>query len=231
MQFKSGQNTPDLNPVLPGGESAHQPHPDLPAADVVGGALRRPGQRLNGQRLNMQSPVRSLPMGGGLFGGLPLLGGLLPNGGTPSLMQQPTMRQAETFDGGLPLLGGLGGLLPVNAAPKARPAGDRPDTSGLPAGGMAVVPAATPAFGHPATPDQPATDQPATDQPAVDQVAAPDAGSTAAPAKPARQKPAPAVAPDDPRLHEEPDAGEAGGPRREFSADGRPVAGIDEQYK
>ena len=210
LQFRAGQNSPDLNPVLPG-ESTREPRPDLPAADVVGTPQRLrdglPVRNVNVQQL----PLRNLP----LFG---LLGGLLPSGGTPSLMQRPTSRQAELFDGGMPLLGGLGGMLPVNGLRKVGDGPDTigvPDTSGLPAGGIAIIPAATepPAFGKPAA--QPAVDQPAADQPAADQ--------------PSQDRPKPAATPDDPRLHEEPVDGES--PRHEFSANGRPVAGIDQQYR
>jgi len=135
-QFKAGQNSPDLNPLLPG-ESANEPRPQLPAADVVGGALRRPGGAapLGGLPIQ-QLPIRNLPLSGLFGGGLPLLGGLNPDGRMPSAAQRPTVGQAEAFEGGVPLLGGLGGLLPVNEAP----AGDVPDTSGLPAGGVTMLP-------------------------------------------------------------------------------------------
>ncbi len=208
MQFKAGQNSPDLNPLLPG-ESASEQRPDLPAADVVGGALHQAGSL---QQQNATSlPLQQLPVNR-LIGGLPLLGGggLLASGRSGAI-QPPTGRQAEAFEGGMPLLGGLGGLLPVNEVPAA---GEKPDTAGLPAGGIAVLPAATtPLFGQTAQPGQPA--QPAQDRPA----AAPDT----------QEQPQPAVTPDDPRLHEEPIDGEAS--RRPFTPDGRPVAGIDQQYK
>jgi len=196
LNFKSGQNTPDLNPVLPG-ESGHLPRPalgntELPDADVIG-APQRLGDALPTRDMNVHQnlPLQSLPIVGRLFGGL------LPSGGTSSLLQRPTARQAELFDGGMPLLGGLGGLLPSNKLPQVD---GGPDVPGLPAGGMTVVPA----VGKPAT------------------------------VPPAQEKPKPAVTPDDPRLHEEPvdtDATPPTEPRREFSPDGRPVAGIDEQYR
>ena len=230
LQFKPGQNTPDLNPALPG-ESTHEPRPDLPAADVVGGALQRPSDRLPVRNMNIQQlPLQGLP-GGSLLGGL--LGGALPNGGTPGLLQRPTARQAEAFDGGLPLLGGLGGLLPVNQMPRPKPnTGDTPDTSGLPAGGVALVPAAMtpPTFGQSAASPAaaPAAASPAAASPAA---ASSAAASPAAADKPAAGKPQPAATPDDPRLHEEPiDSGEAA-PQRAFSPNGRPVAGVDQQYK
>ncbi|WP_433371385.1 hypothetical protein ACQPZX_47380 [Actinoplanes sp. CA-142083] len=237
LQFKAGQNTPDLNPVLPG-ESTEDARPDavLPAADVVG-PPRRLSDGLPVRNLNMpQTSVANMQVFRGLFDGL------LPSGDMSGAMQQPTLRQAETFDGGMPLLGGLGGLLPVNGLPRT---GDGPDTSGLPAGGIAIVPAAAaPTFGqapaNPATPANPVG--PANPVAAANpagagaQLPATVTGQQDQPAqqKPGQQKPAqqkPAAAPDDPRLHEEPVDGEATAPRRAFSADGRPVAGIDEQYR
>jgi len=222
LQFKSGQNSPDLNPLLPG-ESTQESGPgigntELPQADVVG-APQRLGDGLPVRNVNVQQlPLQNLPL-------LGLLGGLLPNGGTPSLGQRPTMRQAEYFDGGMPLLGGLGGLLPANTLPRSGDGPDIPgvpDASGLPAGGIAIVPAATtPTFGQPAA-NQPAAAQPAAAQPAPQ-------GKPAAQDKP--QRPKPVVTPDDPRLHEEPIDTDATAPRRAFSPDGRPVAGIDEQYR
>jgi hypothetical protein len=203
MQFHSGQNSPDLNPLLPG-RAPGEARPALPAADVAGGALR-PGNGL---------PLRNLLA--------QLFGGLQPNGGMSSVLQRPTTRQAEAFDGGLPLLGGLGGVLPVNDRPRT-PDGSGPDVAGLPAGGVAIIPAATtvtasvpPTFGQPAA--QPAAAQPAAPvQPAGE------------PAAPAPEQPKPDVTPDDPRLHEEPIDNETA--PRPFSADGRPVAGVDQEYK
>jgi hypothetical protein len=201
MNLKSGQNTPDLNPVLPG-ESGHLPRPalgntELPDADVIG-APQRLGAGLPTHNMNVRQnlPLSNLPIVGRLFGGLQ------PSGGTSSLLQRPTARQAELFDGGMPLLGGLGGLLPSNTVPQVGgpDVPGVPDVSGLPAGGMTVVPS----LGKPAT------------------------------VPPAQARPKPAVIPADPRLHEEPvdtDATPPTEPRREFSADGRPVAGIDEQYR
>jgi len=212
LNFKSGQNTPDLNPVLPG-ESGHLPRPalgntELPNADVIG-APQRLGDALPTRNMTLRQnnlPLQGLPVLGQLFGGL------LPSGGTSGLLQRPTPRQTETFDGGMPLLGGLGGMLPSNALPRVDGGPDvpgTPDVSGLPAGGMTVMPA----FG-----------KPAAQKPAV--------------APTTQAKPKPAVTPDDPRLHEEPvdvdatpSATASTEPRREFSPDGRPVAGVDEQYK
>ncbi|WP_030441163.1 hypothetical protein [Actinoplanes subtropicus] len=194
MNFKSGQNTPDLNPVLPG-ESGHLPRPalgntELPDADVIGAPQRLGNALPTRTKVHQNLPLQSLPVVGQLFGGL------LPSGGTPSLLQRPTDRQTELFDGGMPLLGGLGGGLPANQLPEVPGV---PNVSGLPAGGFTVAPAV---------------------------------------AAPAHGKPKPAVTPDDPRLHEEPldtDATPSAtlptDPRREFSPNGRPVAGIDDQYR
>lgn len=205
LQFTAGQNSPDLNP-LPPGEPATEDGPDLPAADMVGGALQHPTGAGPVRRLNMpRLPFERV------FG-LPLFGGFLPDGGQSDVLQQPTMRQTETFDGGIPLLGGLGGLLPANELPDTPMTGTKPDTSGLPAGGIAVPPAATkpPAVGQ--TDPEPAAAQPAT-----------------RPAASSSQQPAPSTTPDDPRLHEEPIDGET--EDRQFSEDGRPVAGVDQQYR
>jgi hypothetical protein len=213
MQFKSGQNTPDTNRILPG-ESTSEPRPQLPAADVMrnnslnGTDLGSPFDSLPVQQL----PVNNVPLNGLLGGGLPLLGGLNPNGEQPSAVDRPTVRQAEAFSGGLPLLGGLGGLLPVNDLP------GKPDTSGLPAGGTAVQPADT-------TPAPTAAARPS--------VAPSPAFSAPAPAEPADKtapadKPKPAATPDDPRLHEEPIDDDS--EKREFSPNGRPIGAVDPEY-
>lgn len=243
-QFKAGQNSPDLDPLLPGrsgepnggqrrglvpgGESARDLQDDEePAADVV----RSPTSALPLQDF----PVQRLP----IFGseGLPLLSGLLPSGQVRDFNERPTMRQAEMFDGGVPLLGGLGGLLPANGSPRTPsdddtprtlPATDEPDLSGMPAGGVAIMPAATtPAADAPATSTSPAPAQPT--QPA----------RPAQPQKPNKQQkqakpqPTPTATPDDPRLYEEPvETDDTEEPeRRPFSSDGRPVAGVDQQYR
>ena len=85
LQFKAGQNSPDLRPVLPGGnESTGDHQPNLPAADVVGGALQRPASAGPVRRLNMpQFPLR------GVFG-FGLFDGLLADGGQSSSLQPPT---------------------------------------------------------------------------------------------------------------------------------------------
>lgn len=205
MQVKPGQNTPNVTPVLPG-EHATEPQPELPAADVVGGTLRQNPASVPARPLPVRKlPVGELPVRDLIGGGLPLLGGLLPggllpDGRTPDAGARPTTRQAELFDGGMPLLGGLGGVLPPNTLRRDQSAGDSPDTTGLPAGGTTVVPAAAPGTA-------PASPLPGAAEP----------------------KPRPAATPDDPRLHEEPIDGEASR-RRPFSPDGRPIAGIDPEY-
>ncbi|GIM93525.1 hypothetical protein [Paractinoplanes toevensis] len=227
LDVAGGNNGTDLKPALTG-ESADDPRPNLPAADVVSGALSRPIGDANSRNVNVPQlngmggmSVGDMPMRS-VFSGIPLFSGLLPDGGTPSAVRPTTPRQAEAFRGGVPLLGGLGGLLPVNGLPTADPVGEAPDTSGLPAGGLAVIPAA--ATGQ--APAEPAADD--TPKPAASDPAKP-APATSSPAEPAADEtPTPAATPDDPRLHEEPIDGEA---RRDFSPDGRPVAGIDEQYK
>jgi hypothetical protein len=190
----AGAHDPADESVLAGG-------PDLPAADVVGDALPRSAGSLG------DLPLKHLPMGAvtrhllpaGLLGG-GLFDGLTPSGQTAAFDDQPTARQAELFDGGMPLLGGLGGVLPPNSLPRNPVGGYLPSTTGLPAGGMTVAPAA-------------------------------GALPAKAPKQAARPAtvPATAAAAADPRLHEEPIDGEAS--RRAFSADGRPVAGFDPQYK
>jgi len=179
-RVQPGTNSPALLPRSANG---------LPSADVIDPL--QPGNGGGGL------------LGGNLFGQLPLLGGLMPNGQqqafTPSFdpsldpwLDRPTAGDTES----LPL---LGGLLPVPGTP------DVPSVSGLPGGGMAVLAPAT-AWHDKAKPANSAPAAPAATP------------STAAPSS---------VAPVDPRLHEEPiDPSE-----RTFSPDGRPVAGIDQQYK
>ncbi|MBM2617276.1 hypothetical protein JIG36_17115 [Actinoplanes sp. LDG1-06] len=256
-QLKAGQNSPDLNPLLPGEgdtprrgltprESAGDERPQLlPDADVVRGSGR-------------SLPVRSLP----IFGsdGLPTLNGTMADGQTQNfwlpVMQNSSFNgrpldpaalgrssKTESFEGGVPLLGGLGGAQPANQG------GDEPDISGLPLGGVMILPAAS-ATAAPATsavpvPDSaagmptagtPAAGTPTAEMPAAGTPTAqtPIAGTpaTGAPvAKPQKQKqkPAPTVTPDDPRLHEEPVDTDTTAEHRPFSADSRPIAGIDQQ--
>lgn len=177
-QIQPGTNSPALLP------RAAQ---DRPPASVIG-----PLQ-----------PQTSLNDDSGLFGGIPVLGGLLPSGQQqqpfsssfdpsfdpsadpssvdPSSLDRPVAGSTES----LPL---LGGVLPTPGTPSVPSVSD---VSGLPGGGMAVL---APAIGGP---DK-----------------APSAGAASSPAA-------------DPRLHEEPiDPSE-----RTFSPNTRPVAGIDQQYK
>lgn len=220
LQFRSGKNSPDLNPMLPG-ETDEGERPGLPASDTVGSLTRPNGEpRLQLQRLPLSDLVgdqRQLVTTPGLLpttgtSGLGLLPqaadvGLLPTGDAsdsgpmsadePDQTERPWARRTEA---GMPLLGGLGGLLPVESLPGILPAGTVPDASGLPAGGLSVIPADAPDPGFAIT---------GTNQ------------------RPAGDKPTPAAVPDDPRLHEEPIDGE----HRSFTADARPVAGVDGEYK
>jgi hypothetical protein len=213
-----GDNTPSVVPTLPaegstpaartglGSVTDRRPAASaLPAADVVDGALAQTSDR----------PLRTLPVADLLGEGLPLLGGLLPDGRSPALPGSVAGRESGLLGGGVPLLGGLGGLLPeepVRTLPAD--AGD-PDLSGMPAGGTAVPPATSPG-------SAPATSAPDT--------SAPDRSAPATSA-PAATAPAATSGPgdDDQRLHEEPVDDEASDGRR-FS-DGRPVAGTDPDYR
>jgi hypothetical protein len=140
---------------------------------------------------------------GGLLDGIPLLNGLLPSG------QQQSFDDPSVDPSWLdrPTVSEtessplLGGVLPTPAVP---------DISGLPGGGMAVLaPAHSPAA--------------AVSSAAPVASAAPM--SSAAPVS--SVAPVSSAAPADPRLHEEPiDSNE-----RTFSPDGRPVAGVDQQFK
>jgi hypothetical protein len=196
-QVRPGSNSP----LLPGQRSAE----GLPSADVIGPL--QPDTPLTG------GGGGGL-LGGNLFGQLPLLSTVLPNGQQQSFdsLDRPTTGDTESDTDGMPLLGGLGGVLPVNGLPSV-PGGDVPDVTGLPGGGMAVLAPAD----APAKPAKPAKVKPAA-------AAAPAGAPTAA-----TSSAAPTADPADPRLHEEPIDGEAA--QRTFSPDGRPVAGIDQQYK
>jgi hypothetical protein len=158
--------------------SRRDPRPDQPAAQVVDGTLR-PATPLRNLRTRGSMPnqdASALAFRGLFGGGLPLFGGLLPNGGFPS----PTWQRVESSDGSVPL---LGGVLPLDTEPGRLPTGKKPTPTGLPAGGKKV---------------------------------------------PAKPKPAAAI--DDPRLLEEPLDTDEPDPRP-FSSGGRPIAGIDEDYK
>lgn len=203
-RLRPGSNSP----LLPGQRSAE----GLPSADVIG-------------PLQPDTPLTDGDgdggglLGGNLFNQLPLLNTVLPSGQQQSFdsLDRPTTGDTESATDGMPLLGGLGGMLPVNGLPSVPggdvPGGDVPDVTGLPGGGMAVLaPAAAPA-----KPAKPAKVKPAA---AAKPAAAPAVAASSA---------APTADPADPRLHEEPVDGEAA--QRTFSPDGRPVAGIDQQYK
>ncbi|GAA0544507.1 hypothetical protein GCM10010172_27610 [Paractinoplanes ferrugineus] len=179
--------------------------------------------------------------------------GLLPDGGTPSAMRPvASVRQADAFNGGVPLLGGLGGLPPANALPTPK-AGEVSDGSGLPPGGLVLLPAATsrPGLGQAvpgiakAATSRPSANQLTAGEPATSRAttsrataAQPATAPPAAAPQPATDEPAdtpPTAATDgmptsaaDPGRHEEPVGNEV---RRTFSADGRPVAGVDQQYR
>jgi hypothetical protein len=156
-----------------------------------------------------QMPQTSINDGDGLLGGIPLLTGLLPSGQPqgftdgPSSFDRPTVAEAES----LPL---LGGILPAPGTP------DVSDVSGLPGGGMAVL---APVAGthHKTKPSTPA---------AAPSSATPSVAAASTPAATPSTAAASSIAAD-PRLHEEPiDPSE-----RTFSPDGRPVAGVDQQFK
>jgi hypothetical protein len=203
--LQPGTNSPRLSP--------QRSTEGLPSADVIGPL--DPGNSLAGTSLAGTGD------GGGLIGGnvldqLPLLSAVMPDGQQQSFdsLDRPTAGETESTTGGLPLLGGLGGALPVDGLPSV-PGGNGPDLTGLPGGGLAVL--------------APATDSAAA--PAADHTAA---TPTAAPPKHKNKvKPTASASasagPADPRLHEEPIDGEAA--PRTFSPDGRPVAGVDQQYK
>jgi hypothetical protein len=106
------------------------PAEELPAADVVGGALPQTSGILP------TDLVGGNLTGGNLLGRLPLLGGLTADGRIPAEAPQ----ESGLFTGGLPLLGGLGGVLPVNEVPDG--VATLPAMNGLPAGGTDVTPSA-----------------------------------------------------------------------------------------
>jgi hypothetical protein len=127
-----------------------------PVAPEADKALPVPGGGLPTGALG-QVPIANL-----LGGGLPVVGGLLPNGRSP--LGSRADQESGLLDNGLPLLGGLGGLLPGD------PAGTLPAASGMPAGGT-TVPAGDVA---PAQPDRdgpdrakPAKPKPAGADPAI----------------------------------------------------------------
>src|ERR1700754_2900134 len=151
VRFKSGKNSPDLNPMLPG-ESEPGERPGLPGSDVVG-SLTQPGGQPN---VGLQQlPLTDLV---GDRGRLVTVPGLLPGGESPGGLSRvlpqaggddagrgPDERPwAQQTESGAPLLGGLPGLVPMESLPRVMPAGIVPDTSGLPGGGFAGVPGGAP---------------------------------------------------------------------------------------
>ena len=147
IDVRPGDNTPDVTGaagnILPA-------EGNVPAART---GLGKPGDRSGRQNGNSAGRVRpaagealpvpggglptgvlgGLPVGNLLGGGLPLIGGLLPDGRTPAISGMGADQESGLLDGGLPLLGGLGGLLPTSSAMRMLPA-----FSGMPAGGTAV---------------------------------------------------------------------------------------------
>jgi hypothetical protein len=191
---------------LDGSRPLTQVHPGTNSPQVLSRSARDvPPAGVAGPLLP-QMPQTSINDGDGLLSGLPLLGGLLPNGQQQpsfdpsfdaSSLDRPTVGETES----LPL---LGGVLPD---PTDASTPSVPDVSGLPAGGMAVLAPAISGH-HKATPA--ATPSSPAPSPSVSAPAATDSS-----------------APVDPRLNEEPiDPSE-----RTFSPDTRPVAGVDQQYK
>jgi hypothetical protein len=215
LKIKPGANSPDLTgaagplvqsggrlPAARTGPGQAAGKAPRPAADVVRSTL--PG---TANTEGLPGGLNGLPIVGGLLGGgLPLGGGGLPLAG----------------GGGLPVVNGGG--LPVGGAPEA---GLRPSDLPLLGGGLGgllpfSMPRTLPAFsgmpaGGTAVAAQPAGTQPARTQPV----------SGARPAKKPAVQPDPATA-NDARLHEEPVDTEGDG--RQFSS-GRPVAGVDPDYK
>ncbi len=182
-----------------------------------------------------QADVQPGPTDADLLTQMPMLSGALPNGQQQQSFDPLTGAHSE----GMPLLGGVDGGPPVNGLPTV-PSDGPSDAAGLPGGGIAVLapavtattdPSATPTGSvvTPAATGSPAATTPAKHKHKVKPTAsATIAPATTAPATIAPATTAPSADPADPRLHEEPIDGEA---TRTFSAGGRPVAGIDQQYR
>ncbi|MEV6494424.1 hypothetical protein AB0M20_38255 [Actinoplanes sp. NPDC051633] len=231
VSVKPGTNTVPTDSVLPAEKG--KPRTGLGSARQAGAAqtARRPAATgglpvLGGGGLPVAGgglPVAGggLPVagGGGLpaLGGLPVVGGLLPNGGDglPVGGGLPVGRAGGTESGllgsDLPLLGGLLPDEPAHTLPAdADDPADASDVSGLPPGGTDVPPGTTPGT----TPDDTPSTKPI--KPAT---------------KPGDDRAPSAAGPGDDRkrLHEEPIDDEASTDRK-FS-DGRPVAGVDPDYR
>lgn len=175
----------DVNP----GDNSLLPHQDGEPAARTGFGTAGAQERHTRPRPNGSLPLpvsggglptgalSQLPIGQLLGGGLPLIGGLLPDGQSP-IGGLTRSQEAGLLDGGLPLLGGLGGLGGLLPASNVR---TLPALSGLPAGGTAID-------------DQPVQARPARIKPAKSEPARPQPAAT--PADPATA--------NDARLHEEP---------------------------
>ncbi|MEU7903217.1 hypothetical protein [Actinoplanes sp. NPDC049118] len=226
MNIKPGQNSADLqglgslSDMMPRNTGLLQgvAEPDgraqgaglVPAGVPVGG-LTRGGTSVAGMARGATS-AGGATAGRQAAGGLPTgnLTSLIPSGllsggllGGGLLPAAGAPRESALFDGGLPLLGGLGGLLPANEVPDKDKDKDKGKDKDR-AGDADDVVTGMPAGG---TAVDPATVDPATVDPAIDE--------------PVR----------DPRVHEEPIDNEAGGDKRSFSGGGRPIAGVDEDFK
>jgi hypothetical protein len=107
--------------------------------------------------------LSQLPVANLFSGGIPVVGGLLPNGRSP--LGSRADQESGLFDNGLPLLGGFGGMLPGDST-RTRPA-----VSGMPAGGTALPAGDQVAPARPGrdTPNQakPGKPKPATVDPAI----------------------------------------------------------------
>jgi hypothetical protein len=124
---------------------------EAPARTVADVSRKGEGLPVSGGGLPTGA-LSQLPVAGLLGGGLPVIGGLLPDGRSP-LGGMAANQESGLLDGGLPLLGGLGGLIPGSSAHTL------PAVSGMPAGGTAVpiddqVAPAKPAQTRPAKPAQ-----------------------------------------------------------------------------
>jgi len=178
--------------------------------------------------------------GGGVLGGGALLGGL-PAGGLQPGNIQPGSRmpvgqgEAGPTRPGLPLLDGFAGALPGPATPQlTKPAIDPSDVSGMPPGGVPIIPAGDEAPNQPAEPTQVAEPtQPATAADPDGQATDADPGDATGPGTGSGAGASTGATDDYNRLHEEPIDDEAT-QRTDtwpFSPVGRPVAGVDPGVK
>jgi len=187
---------------------------DAKRGDAKKGVARTANANTAAEDLPVLGGTGGLPVvgntGGGLpaLSGLPVVGGLLPNGGGLPVAGRDAGAESGLLGSDLPLLGGLLPDEPARTLPAGAddPAGG-PDVSGLPPGGTDVPPGTTPGTTPTTTPSTTPTTTPG-DTPAPDAAGPGD---------------------DKKRLHEEPIDDEAAGGRA-FS-DGRPVAGVDPDFK